>query len=71
MERDAAGTDLRTHLLSLCEQLDARAIAPLVWFSPEVLDSSRLNEALRFGSLEVQEHLETFLDRKDHLAEVK
>lgn len=69
LERDAAGSDLRTHLLSLCDQLDARAIAPLVWFSPEVLDSSRLTEALRFGSLEVQEHLDTFLDRKDHLAE--
>ncbi|KAE8748600.1 furry [Frankliniella occidentalis] len=69
LERDSAGSDLRAHLLSLCDQLDARAIAPLVWFAPEVLDSSRLTEALRFGSLEVQEHLDTFLDRKDHLAE--
>ncbi|CAB3359556.1 Hypothetical predicted protein [Cloeon dipterum] len=44
-----------------------KAEPPLVWFSYEVLSpaGTRFTDQLRFGALEVQEHLETFLDRRD------
>lgn len=35
------------------------------------INSPRLAESLRFGVLEVQEHLETYFDRKDHVSEVR
>ncbi|KAF4527625.1 hypothetical protein B566_EDAN016356 [Ephemera danica] len=60
-------------LLVLVAELLAggRAEPPLVWFSQDALASAgpRLGDALRFGSLEVQEHLETFLDRRDAATE--
>lgn len=50
----------------------ARAEPPLVWFTNDALAAAgpRLGDSLRFGTLEVQEHLETFLDRRDAAAEV-
>lgn len=61
---------LGCHLSSHAELLSSKAEPPLVWFSVAIFANQRLNETLRFGMLEVQEHLETFLDRKDHATEV-
>lgn len=36
-----------------------------VWFNASNLNNTRLIESLRYGMLEVQEHLETFCDKKD------
>lgn len=37
----------------------------LIWFNPSTLNNTRLTETLRYGMLEVQEHLETFCDKRD------
>lgn len=66
-----ASNQLGSHLSSHAELLSTKGEPPLVWFSTTVFGNQRLNETLRFGMLEIQEHLETFLDRKDHATEVK
>ncbi|KAF5278113.1 hypothetical protein FQR65_LT03629 [Abscondita terminalis] len=37
----------------------------IIWFNSSTVNCTKLTEALRFGMLEVQEHLETFCDKKD------
>jgi hypothetical protein len=61
---------LGSRLLAVTELLLTQTEPPHVWISPSVVASPRLTEALRFGMLEIQEHWETYLDRKDHVAEV-
>lgn len=61
---------LGSRLLAVTELLSTQTEPPHVWISPSVVASPRLTEALRFGMLEIQEHWETYLDRKDHVAEV-
>jgi hypothetical protein len=61
---------LGSRLLVVTELLLTQTEPPHVWISPSVVASPRLTEALRFGMLEIQEHWETYLDRKDHVAEV-
>jgi len=63
-------TLLGSRLLVVTELLSSQIEPPHVWISPSAISSPRLTEALRFGMLELQEHWETFLDRKDHVAEV-
>lgn len=58
------------HLASLTDTLALHGDPPLVWFCPEKVAGTRLSEALRFGMLELKEHLDTYVDRKDHAAEV-
>lgn len=65
-----ASTQLGYHLSSHAELLSSKAEPPLIWFSIAIFANQRLNESLRFGMLEIQEHLETFLDKKDHATEV-
>lgn len=60
---------LTSKLSSVCDILSTRADPPHVWFTFDALQESRFSEILRFGMLEIQEHLETFLDRKDQAAE--
>ncbi|PNF32075.1 hypothetical protein B7P43_G05726 [Cryptotermes secundus] len=60
---------LGSRLLVVTELLSTQTEPPHVWISPNVVASPRLTEALRFGMLEIQEHWETYLDRKDHVAE--
>ncbi|XP_021940399.1 protein furry [Zootermopsis nevadensis] len=62
-------TLLGSRLILVTELLSAQAEPPRVWISGNAVTSSRLTEALRFGMLEIQEHWETFLDRKDHTVE--
>ncbi|KAF3420714.1 hypothetical protein E2986_01316 [Frieseomelitta varia] len=64
-----ASTQLGYHLSSHAELLSSKAEPPLIWFSIAIFANQRLNESLRFGMLEIQEHLETFLDKKDHATE--
>lgn len=66
----AASAQLASHLSSHAELLGSKGEPPIVWFASSVFANQRLHETLRFGLLEVQEHLETFLDRKDHASEV-
>lgn len=65
-----ACTQLGYHLSSHADLLSSKAEPPLIWFSVAIFANQRLNESLRFGMLEIQEHLETFLDKKDHATEV-
>ncbi|KAL1517075.1 hypothetical protein ABEB36_000886 [Hypothenemus hampei] len=37
----------------------------LIWFNAMALNSSKLYETLKYGVLQVQEHLETFCDKRD------
>lgn len=57
-------------LNQLCEILSTRANPPHIWFSLDEKLETSLRESTRFGFIDIQEHLETFLDRKDHVAEV-
>lgn len=36
-----------------------------IWFNSTAFNNARLTETLRYGMLEVQEHLETFCDKKN------
>lgn len=36
-----------------------------IWFNPSAVNNTRLTETLRYGMLEMQEHLETFCDKRD------
>ncbi|KAK0097546.1 hypothetical protein PV326_001186 [Microctonus aethiopoides] len=64
-----AASQLATQLSGHAELLSLKAEPPLVWFSTSVFTNQRLSESLRFGMLEIQEHLETFLEKKDHATE--
>jgi len=59
-----------TGMSQLCDLLSSRAYPPHVWVCLDPNQEPRVRESLRFGFLDVQEHMETFLDRKDHVAEV-
>lgn len=68
-ESGASVDNLVHQLASLTDTLALHGDPPLVWFCPEKVAGSRLTEALKFGMLELKEHLDTYLDRKDHAAE--
>lgn len=42
----------------------------VIYFQSSLLKNTKLNETIRYGILEMQEHLETFFHRKDHVTEV-
>lgn len=66
----SAAVKLGSFLSNHAELLSAKGEAPIVWFSTAAFANQRLTESLRFGMLEIGEHMETFLDKKDHTAEV-
>lgn len=43
----------------------------IIWFNSSSLNNTKLTETLRYGMLEVQEHLETFCDKKDQATMVR
>jgi len=43
---------------------------PLIWTGPSMVECPKLLDSVRFAALEMDEHLETFFDRKDHAHEV-
>lgn len=42
----------------------------LIWFNTSAISNSKFFETLKYGMLEVQEHLETFCDKKDQASMV-
>lgn len=65
------GSQLGNRLSILSELLLTKADPPRLWCNQSQPSTPRLFETLRFNVLEVQEHLETFFDRKDHVLEVR
>jgi hypothetical protein len=53
----------------LSELLSSKEEPPRVWYHENLVTTPRLVESLRYSVLEIQEHLETFFDRKDHVLE--
>uniref|UniRef100_A0A0A1XLA6 Protein furry n=1 Tax=Zeugodacus cucurbitae TaxID=28588 RepID=A0A0A1XLA6_ZEUCU len=63
------GSQLGNRISLFTDLLSSRADPPRVWCSDIQTTTPRLFETLRFNVLEVQEHLETFFDRKDQVLE--
>ena len=53
----------------LSELLTTKEEPPRIWYHQDYASTPRLVESLRYSVLEIQEHLETFFDKKDHLLE--
>uniref|UniRef100_A0A182PTQ1 Protein furry C-terminal domain-containing protein n=1 Tax=Anopheles epiroticus TaxID=199890 RepID=A0A182PTQ1_9DIPT len=70
-----SGVQLGHRISVLSDLLATRGDPPKIWYHQSLATTPRLFENLRYGVLEVQEHLETFFDRKetvlDSLDEVK
>lgn len=64
------GSQLGNRISLFTDLLSSRADPPRVWCSDNQTTTPRLFETLRFNVLEIQEHLETFFDRKDQVLEV-
>ncbi|XP_035794162.1 protein furry-like isoform X3 [Anopheles albimanus] len=60
-----AGVQLGHRISVLSDLLATRGDPPKIWYHASLATTPRLFENLRYGVLEVQEHLETFFDRKD------
>lgn len=65
------GSQLGNRISLFTDLLSSRADPPRVWCNELQTTTPRLFETLRFNVLEVQEHLETFFDRKDQVLEVR
>ncbi|GAB0086169.1 protein furry [Sergentomyia squamirostris] len=63
------GLQLGNRISVMMDLLASKGEPPRVWHHQGIVTTPRLFETLRFGVLEVQEHLETFFDRKDHVLE--
>ncbi|KAH8406857.1 hypothetical protein KR222_008787, partial [Zaprionus bogoriensis] len=63
------GSQLGNRISLFTDLLSSRADPPRVWCSELQTTTPKLFETLRFNVLEVQEHLETFFDRKDQVLE--
>ncbi|XP_030386037.1 protein furry isoform X4 [Scaptodrosophila lebanonensis] len=63
------GSQLGNRISLFTDLLSSRADPPRVWCSELQATTPKLFETLRFNVLEVQEHLETFFDRKDQVLE--
>ncbi|XP_034102978.1 protein furry isoform X4 [Drosophila albomicans] len=63
------GSQLGNRISLFTDLLSSRADPPRVWCSELQTTTPKLFEMLRFNVLEVQEHLETFFDRKDQVLE--
>jgi hypothetical protein len=53
----------------LSDLLLSKGEPPRVWYYQGYASTPRLVESLRYSVLEIQEHLETFFDRKEHVME--
>lgn len=56
-------------LAAVLERLGAEE-PPLLWVGPLAADSPRIRDAVRYAALEINEHLETYFDRREHALEV-
>jgi hypothetical protein len=58
-----------SRLNSMIDIVSYRILPPnLIWFNSSALSNTKFIETLKYGMLEVQEHLETFCDKKDQAA---
>ncbi|XP_028968950.1 protein furry [Galendromus occidentalis] len=57
---------ITTNFTSILDVLANQAEPPFIHIDPELLSSSRSLERLKFLVLEVQEHFETFLEKREH-----
>lgn len=64
------GAQLGQRISILSDLLSTKEEPPRIWFNQGFPTTPRLIEQLRINVLEVQEHLETYFDRKDHVMEV-
>ncbi|XP_068619983.1 protein furry isoform X2 [Battus philenor] len=56
-------------LCAVVERLAAEE-PPLLWAGPASADCPRVRDAVRFAALEINEHLETYFDRREHALEM-
>uniref|UniRef100_A0A1B0GQC2 Protein furry C-terminal domain-containing protein n=1 Tax=Phlebotomus papatasi TaxID=29031 RepID=A0A1B0GQC2_PHLPP len=63
------GLQMGNRISVMMDLLASKGEPPRVFHHQGIVTTPRLFETLRFGVLEVQEHLETFFDRKDHVLE--
>lgn len=56
-------------LSAVVERLSAEE-PPLLWAGSAAADCARVRDAVRFAALEINEHLETYFDRREHALEV-
>ncbi|XP_031631503.1 protein furry isoform X3 [Contarinia nasturtii] len=63
------GTQLGQRISILSDLLSTKEEPPRIWYNQSFATTPRLSESLRYSVLEVQEHLETFFDRKDMVME--
>lgn len=55
-----------SRLMSMVDIVIYRVLPPnLIWFNTMAINNSKFIESLKYGMLEVQEHLETFCDKKE------
>lgn len=66
-----SSSQLGSRISVLVDLLATKSDPPRIWYDQGMAVTPRLHESLRFGVLEIQEHLETFFDRKDHVKEVR
>lgn len=64
-----AGIHIGNRISVLSDLLSSKEEPPRIWYNQAIPTTPRLSETLRFGVLEIQEHLETYFDRKDHVLE--
>lgn len=62
---------ISSRLMSMVDIIYYRVLPhSLIWFNTLAISNSRFIETLKYGMLEVQEHLETFCDRKEQASMV-
>lgn len=65
-----ASIQLGNRVSVLLDLLNLKGEPPKLWYNQCLISTPRLAESLRYSVLEIQEHLETFFDRKEHVIEV-
>lgn len=65
-----AGAQLGQRISILSDLLSNKEEPPRIWYNQAFPTTPRLIEQLRINVLEVQEHLETYFDKKDRVMEV-
>ncbi|XP_050360711.1 protein furry isoform X2 [Nymphalis io] len=55
-------------LAAVLERLSSEE-PPLLWVGPLAADCARVRDAVRYAALEINEHLETYFDRREHALE--
>lgn len=64
------GAQVGQRISILSDVLSTKEEPPRIWYSQSFPTTPRLNEQLQINVLEVQEHLETYFDRKENVMEV-